>query len=80
MVLERTFFLGLPVLFEFDQAWYDIKRPNVPAVISQATSSSSIDISTWGNPSAAYPTSSCNIGQYFGAQKLIVDITLCGDW
>jgi len=55
-------------------------RPNVPAVISQATSSSSIDISTWGNPSAAYPTSSCNIGQYFGAQKLIVDITLCGDW
>jgi hypothetical protein len=55
-------------------------RANVPAAITQSTSSSSIDISTWGNPSAAYAASSCNIGQYFGVQNLIVDITLCGDW
>lgn len=57
-----------------------MKRANVPATITQATSSSTIDISTWGNPSAAYPSSSCNIGQFFGAQKLVLDITLCGDW
>jgi len=55
-------------------------RPNVPAVIQQATSTSTMDISSWGNASAAYPTSSCNIGEYFGAQKLVVDINLCGDW
>jgi hypothetical protein len=55
-------------------------RPNVPASITEATSSNTIDISTWGNPSAAYPTSSCDISQYFGAQRLTVDITLCGVW
>ncbi|KZP05379.1 glycoside hydrolase family 16 protein [Athelia psychrophila] len=57
-------------------------RPNVPAAISQAASanSSTLDISTFGNPSAAFPGSSCDIGTYFGAQKLVLDITLCGDW
>lgn len=56
------------------------QRANVPQSIQQATTSSAMDISSWGNPSAAYPSSSCNIGQYFGSQKLVVDITLCGDW
>ncbi|KZP25000.1 glycoside hydrolase family 16 protein [Athelia psychrophila] len=55
-------------------------RPNVPASITTSSASSPIDISTWGHPSAAFPSSSCNMGQYFGAQKLVIDITLCGDW
>ncbi|GJE89020.1 glycoside hydrolase family 16 protein [Phanerochaete sordida] len=54
------------------------QRPDVPASITTATDS--IDISTWGNPSAAWPASSCNIPQFFGAQQLVIDITLCGDW
>ncbi|KDQ55967.1 glycoside hydrolase family 16 protein [Jaapia argillacea MUCL 33604] len=53
-------------------------RANVPASIN--ASSNSVDPSTWGNPSAAYPSTSCSMAQFFGAQQLIVDITLCGDW
>ncbi|THG93564.1 hypothetical protein EW026_g7702 [Hermanssonia centrifuga] len=53
-------------------------RANVPASVTSATDS--LDISTWGPPSAAYPASSCNIPQFFGAQQIVLDITLCGDW
>jgi hypothetical protein len=53
----------------------------VPPSISFANSTSSInDLSDFGNPSAAYPASTCNISQFFGAQQLVLDITLCGDW
>lgn len=54
------------------------QRANVPASIASATNS--LDISTWGPPSAAYPAATCNIPQFFGAQQLVIDITLCGDW
>ncbi|OCH87773.1 glycoside hydrolase family 16 protein [Obba rivulosa] len=56
-------------------------RPNIPPSITQANSTSSIDISTWGPPSASYPAgSNCNVTQFFTPQQLIFDITLCGDW
>ncbi|RPD77276.1 hypothetical protein L226DRAFT_459589 [Lentinus tigrinus ALCF2SS1-7] len=53
-------------------------RDSVPSSVSSATDS--IDISSWGTPSAAYPSSSCDITNYFTAQQLVIDITLCGDW
>ncbi|KAF7986305.1 hypothetical protein HWV62_35260 [Athelia sp. TMB] len=46
----------------------------------RSTSESAIDISTWGNPSAQFPSATCNMQKYFGAQKIVVDITLCGVW
>ncbi|KAJ7501949.1 glycoside hydrolase family 16 protein [Mycena galericulata] len=55
-------------------------RPDVPASIASSTSTSSLDISDWGAASAAYPTSSCNISQYFQPQQMVIDITLCGAW
>ncbi|KAI9444261.1 glycoside hydrolase family 16 protein [Lactarius indigo] len=55
-------------------------RANLPPSILQATSTSSIDISEWGPPSASYPATTCNISQYFTAQQLVIDITLCGVW
>lgn len=57
--------------------WY-WGRANIPASITTATDS--IDISTWGTPSAAYPSSSCDIPKFFGAQQLVLNIALCGDW
>ncbi|GAA5875601.1 hypothetical protein JCM1840_003273 [Sporobolomyces johnsonii] len=42
--------------------------------------SGSPDNSTWGKPTATWPSSSCDISKYFGAQTLIFDTTLCGDW
>ncbi|KAJ3555376.1 hypothetical protein NM688_g2611 [Phlebia brevispora] len=53
-------------------------RTEIPPSIS--TSNGSIDLIDWGTPSAAYPSSSCNITNYFGWQQLIIDITLCGQW
>jgi len=55
-------------------------RPNLPLSILQATSTSSIDVSEWGPPSASFPASGCDISRYFTAQQLVIDITLCGDW
>lgn len=53
-------------------------RANLPSDLK--TPGSTIDTSGWGTPSAAYPSSGCNITNYFTPQKLVLDITLCGDW
>jgi len=55
-------------------------RPNVPASITSANSTSPIDISQWGTPSASYPSTTCNITEFFTPQNLVIDITLCGNW
>lgn len=56
------------------------QRPNVPSSILGATSTSSIDITDFGTPSAAYPSSGCEINEFFTSQQLVIDITLCGTW
>ncbi|KAF7323782.1 Rhodanese domain-containing protein [Mycena kentingensis (nom. inval.)] len=55
-------------------------RPNVPASILHSTSTSGIDLSDWGPPSASFVNTSCTIQDFFGPQKLVIDITLCGQW
>ncbi|KIJ64383.1 glycoside hydrolase family 16 protein [Hydnomerulius pinastri MD-312] len=55
-------------------------RADLPDSVKQAATSSIADTSSWGAPSAAYPSSSCDISKFFGAQQLVIDITLCGDW
>lgn len=57
------------------------QRNEIPTSISSASSTSGLDISSWGPPSAAYPSGpTCNISQHLGPQQLVIDITLCGDW
>ncbi|KAI0830328.1 concanavalin A-like lectin/glucanase domain-containing protein [Trametes gibbosa] len=53
-------------------------RSNVPSSVSSATDS--VDPSSWGTPSASYPSSSCDINQFFTPQQIVLDITLCGNW
>ncbi|KAI0342297.1 hypothetical protein BDW22DRAFT_1330594 [Trametopsis cervina] len=56
-------------------------RPNIPASLSNANSTSSIDITQWGTPSASFPANpQCNLTQFFTPQQIVIDITLCGDW
>ncbi|KAG5636091.1 hypothetical protein H0H81_009139 [Sphagnurus paluster] len=55
--------------------WF-FPRANVPSSIS--SNSSSIDTSTLGTPSGNWPSTNCSMSQYFDAQNLILDITLCG--
>ncbi|KAF9456885.1 glycoside hydrolase family 16 protein [Collybia nuda] len=55
-------------------------RPNIPPSITQASSTSPMDVSQWGPPSASYPSTSCDITKFFSPQNLVFDITLCGIW
>ncbi|KAF8886936.1 concanavalin A-like lectin/glucanase domain-containing protein [Infundibulicybe gibba] len=55
-------------------------RPDVPDSIKSATSTSPMNISSWGMPSASYPATTCNMTQFFEPQQLILLITLCGAW
>ncbi|KIL58962.1 glycoside hydrolase family 16 protein [Amanita muscaria Koide BX008] len=54
-------------------------RPDIPADIKSATSTSTIDPSNWGIPSASYPLA-CNYSQNFAPQQLVFTTTLCGVW
>ena len=54
------------------------QRNEVPDSVKSATNS--IDPSNWGTPSAAWPSSSCNVSKFFDEQQLVIDITLCGQW
>ncbi|KAG6865060.1 hypothetical protein C0991_005379 [Blastosporella zonata] len=54
-------------------------RSNIPASITAATSTSSIDTTTFGMPSASYPATGCNFTDFFGPQQLVLLTTLCGD-
>ncbi|KAF8340185.1 glycoside hydrolase family 16 protein [Amanita rubescens] len=55
-------------------------RPNVPENLQTATSTSTLDTSTWGPPSAAYSSSTCDYNEFFAPQQLLFTTTLCGDW
>jgi len=56
-------------------------RPDVPANLQPGADTASLDLTTWGPPTASYPAgASCNITNFFTAQQLVFDITLCGDW
>ncbi|KAF8582567.1 glycoside hydrolase family 16 protein, partial [Ramaria rubella] len=55
-------------------------RTNLPTNLQSSAPASPLDISTWGSPVASYPSTSCNMSQFFGLQQLVIDITLCGDW
>ncbi|KIM56725.1 glycoside hydrolase family 16 protein [Scleroderma citrinum Foug A] len=55
-------------------------RPNVPTPITQATSTSPLDVADFGTPHASFPSTTCNISQFFSPQNLVIDTTLCGVW
>ncbi|ORY91749.1 concanavalin A-like lectin/glucanase domain-containing protein [Leucosporidium creatinivorum] len=38
------------------------------------------DPRSWSLPTAYYPSSSCNINQYFAPQQITINIALCGSW
>lgn len=57
--------------------WF-ITRASVPS--SLTADAKTLDTSTLGNPTAYYPTSSCDISKFFTDQVMTLTITLCGDW
>jgi hypothetical protein len=59
--------------------WF-FSRPDIPAIIQQGSTSSQMDITSWGIPTAAYPNTTCSIQENFPPQELILLTTLCGVW
>jgi hypothetical protein len=50
--------------------------PSVPVEVVENTAG--VTPANWGLPYAAFPTSaSCNIGQEFGPNRIIINLTLC---
>ncbi|KIJ33045.1 glycoside hydrolase family 16 protein [Sphaerobolus stellatus SS14] len=59
--------------------WF-FDRASVPDNLKKDNTAKTLDVSSWGAPVASYPSTKCNMKQFFGPQKLVLDITLCGDW
>ncbi|KAK4686775.1 hypothetical protein P7C73_g3342, partial [Tremellales sp. Uapishka_1] len=57
--------------------WF-FSRTDIPSAVTNANAS--IDTRELGTPSAFWSNTGCNIQNYFKAQSLILDITLCGSW
>lgn len=54
-------------------------RARVPSELYQAPESS-LDISSWGQPVAAFPSTTCSMTEFWAPQKIVLDTTFCGDW
>ncbi|KZP26131.1 glycoside hydrolase family 16 protein [Athelia psychrophila] len=50
----------------------------IPAALSSGASS--IDTSGWGEPTAYFPNTDCNIANSFSALNIVINLTFCGDW
>jgi len=50
----------------------------IPAALTNGATS--IDTSGWGEPTAYFPNTDCNISSSFGSLNIIINLTFCGDW
>ncbi|KAG8924549.1 hypothetical protein FRC01_011360 [Tulasnella sp. 417] len=55
--------------------WF-FPRDSIPDDLS----SQSPQPETWGSPKAFWSSSQCPTKSFFGAQKIVINTTLCGDW
>ncbi|GAV99788.1 glycoside hydrolase family 16 protein [Lentinula edodes] len=39
-----------------------------------------VDTDNWGEPSAYFPNTDCDIGAKFGPHNIVINLSLCGDW
>lgn len=82
MVLACKPSLSNPGSLRVAHSFY-FQRGQVPPSVLNASNApgSTLWLDDWGTPSANFPsTPSCNISDFFGPQKLVLDITLCGIW
>ncbi|KAJ8521487.1 hypothetical protein ONZ45_g1809 [Pleurotus djamor] len=58
--------------------WY-WPRSAIPQSI-RSPNESALNLADWGLPSASFPANSCDIPKFFTAQRLVLNIALCGVW
>jgi len=64
------------ILDETGIATWFFSRDQIPDDIN----SGSPNPQNWGAPYALWSSATCPTSQYFGAQSIVINITLCGDW
>lgn len=55
---------------------WQFARSSIPSDVT----SGSPDPSTWGEATADFPSTDCDIGSHFRNQSIIANIDLCGSW
>ncbi|TFK50267.1 endo-1,3(4)-beta-glucanase-like protein [Heliocybe sulcata] len=75
--------------------WYAMERTNssikvwfwarndrsVPVDVSLPIASPLVDTNLWGTPTAYFPNNTdCDLASHFNENKIIINLTLCGDW
>ncbi|KAL1742801.1 glycoside hydrolase family 16 protein [Schizophyllum fasciatum] len=61
------------------RVWFwERNDPNVPAGIRDR--SSEITSETLATPQALFPNTNCDFNSHFGPLRIIINLTLCGDW
>ncbi|KAF7981763.1 hypothetical protein HWV62_31827 [Athelia sp. TMB] len=69
--LERT--------SSYIKVWFwERSATSVPSGVSGGASS--INTANWGEPTAFFPNTDCNISSSFGSLNIIINLTFCGDW
>ncbi|EJD41512.1 hypothetical protein AURDEDRAFT_186483 [Auricularia subglabra TFB-10046 SS5] len=59
--------------------WF-FTRASIPEALKTEGNAKSIDTATLGTPVAHYPATNCNIKELFAPQKIIINISLCGNF
>ncbi|GJE87869.1 glycoside hydrolase family 16 protein [Phanerochaete sordida] len=63
----------------FVKVWFFPRNAgNVPNDVKAGPAT--INTDTWGEPTALFPNTSCDIGGHFDANNIIINLTFCGDW
>jgi hypothetical protein len=66
--------MALELRNEGIRMWQFLRGPSIPADIAAGTP----DPSVWGEATADFPSTNCNIGNHFKNQSIIANIDLCG--
>ncbi|KAH8105325.1 laminarinase [Cristinia sonorae] len=63
----------------FIRVWFWTRNAsNVPADVKNGVAN--INTDNWPIPMALFPNNSCDINSHFGPQRIIINLTFCGDW
>ncbi|TFK50003.1 endo-1,3(4)-beta-glucanase-like protein [Heliocybe sulcata] len=63
----------------FIKVWFWARNDgSVPSDMSSGATT--VDTDNWGEPTAYFPNTDCDLASHFGENNIIINLTLCGDW
>jgi len=62
---------------DFLKVWFWARNGDSPP---SDIGAGSLDTDNWGEPTAYFPNTDCDIASHFSENNIIINLTLCGDW